>query len=105
MAKDKRKSDERDPEARIDALDNEDLGIEELLDIQEKIEAKIEELERQSDVFSGDPYGEKMPPAERKHNLEEKERIAEDLEALETQKQAVQERLEALEGSDEREND
>jgi len=88
---------------RIDALDNEDLGIEELLDIEDKIDARIEELEERSEALSAELYGEKQLLGERKRNLEEKERIAEALESLEAQREALRERVIALEGAGERE--
>jgi uncharacterized protein (UPF0335 family) len=82
-----------DEGARIGELDNEDLSIEELLDIEEKIEERIEGLERESEALSADLYGEKMTMEQRKDNLSRKERIAEALEELEEQKRLVRSRL------------
>ena len=78
-----------DEGARIGELDNEDLSIEELLDIDDRIEERIEGLERESEALSGDLYGEKMAMGQRKGNLSRKERIAEALEELEGQKRIV----------------
>jgi len=82
-----------DEGARIGELDNEDLSIEELLDIEEKIEERIEGLEGESEALSADLYGEKMTMEQRKDNLSRKERIAEALEELEGQKRVVRDRL------------
>ncbi len=82
-----------DEGARIGELDNEDLSIEELLDIEDRLEARIEGLEQESEALSGDLYGEKMATGQRKRNLSRKERIAEALEELEEQKQIVRSRL------------
>ncbi len=71
-----------DEGTRIGELDNEDLSIEELLDIEDRIEARIEGLEQESEALSGDLYGEKKA-----------ERIAEALEELEDQKRIVRSRL------------
>lgn len=103
MAMDRRGAGEEFAGIRIDALDNEDLGIEELLDIEDKIDARIEELEERSEALSGALYGEKQSLSERKRNLEEKERVAEALESLETQREALRERVIALQGVGERE--
>jgi hypothetical protein len=94
-----------DPGSRIDRLDREDLEVEDLEDIEGEIEERIEAYERQSEALSADLLDEKMSGTERKRNLAEKERIAEALEKLEIQKQVVSDRLKALEGMGEREND
>ena len=46
-----------DEGARIGELDNEDLSIEELLDIEDKIEERIEGLEEESEALSGTSTG------------------------------------------------
>lgn len=93
MKDDKDAMESGDEGARIGELDNEDLSIEELLDIEDRIEAKIEGLEQESEDLSGDLYGEKMATGQRKRNLSRKERIAEALEELEEQKRIVRTRL------------
>lgn len=82
-----------DENFRVGELDNEDLSIEELLDIEERIEGRIERLEEESESLSEELYGEKMAMGERKRNLSRKESIAEALEGLEAQKRIVRERL------------
>jgi hypothetical protein len=105
MAENELKWEDGDPGSRIDRLDREDLEVEDLEDIEEEIEERIEAYERQSEALSADLLDEKMSGTERKRNLAEKERIAEGLEKLEIQKQVVSDRLKALEGMGEREND
>jgi hypothetical protein len=78
---------------RIDELDNEDLSVDELLDIEEKIEERIESYEQESEALQGQLYGEKMEIEDRKNNLSRKERIAEALEELEAQRLTVRSRL------------
>ncbi len=78
---------------RIDELDKEDLSVDELLDIEEKIEERIESYEQESEALQGQLYGEKMEMEDRKNNLSRKERIAEALEELEAQRMTVRSRL------------
>ncbi len=82
--------------SRIDELDNEDLSIEELLDIEDRIEERIERLEEESEALSEELYGEKMATGQRKSNLSRKEEIAEALEELEGQMRIVRSRLKGL---------
>jgi hypothetical protein len=93
MSDDESKMNDGDEGARIDELDNEDLSIEELLDIEDKIEERIEGLEEESEALSGELYGEKMTTEDRKRNLSRKEQVAEALEELEEQKRIVRARL------------
>jgi hypothetical protein len=93
MRDDKKRMDGGDDGARINELDNEDLSIEELLDIEDKIEERIEGLERESEALSGELYGETMTTGGKKGNLSRKEQVAEALEELEEEKRIVRSRL------------
>ena len=93
MKNDKTGGEIGDESFRVGELDNEDLSIEELLDIEERIEGRIERLEEESESLSEGLYGEKMALGERKRNLSRKESVAEALEGLEAQKRIVRERL------------
>jgi len=79
--------------ARIDELDNEDLSVDELLDIEEKIEERIEAYEQESEALQGQLYGEEMGLEDRKNNFTRREQIAEALEKLEAQRLTVRSRL------------
>jgi|WetSurMetagenome_2_1015567.scaffolds.fasta_scaffold848846_2 hypothetical protein len=96
MNDDKNRMDNADEGARIDELDNEDLSIEELLDIEDKIEERIEGLEQESEALSGELNGEKMARGQRKGHLSRKERIAEALEELEGQQRIARSRLKSM---------
>ena len=87
---------ELDEEVRIGELDNEDLGIDELLDIEDRIAQRIEAFEEESETLSGELLEEQMSAGERKVNLTRKEWLAEALEELAAQKRIVRERLSVL---------
>ncbi len=85
--------DEGDAAARIEDLDGEDLDIEELLDIEGRIEEKIEGYEAKAQGISGDLLGEKLSLHQKKLLSEEKAALAEALESLLAQRENVRSQL------------
>ncbi len=75
--------------ARMEDLDSEDLEIEELLDIEDKIEEKIENLEARAAEISGDLLGKTLGFGKKKVLAEEKEALEEALESLMAQRANV----------------
>ena len=85
--------DQGDATARIEDLDGEDLDIEELLDIESKIEEKIEDYEAKAQGISGNMLGEKLPFRKKRLLSEEKAALAESLESLLAQRENVRSQL------------
>ena len=86
---------ERAKGVRIGALDNEELDIEELLDIDERLDGMIEGYEGEYEALTDRLYRVKMTTTERKRAIFRREAVAEVLEGLEEQKGIVRRRLES----------
>jgi len=82
-------------EGRIEDLDSEDLEIEELLDIEDKIEAKIEDFEAKAVEISADLLASKLSFKKRRALTEEKEELDSALESLLAQRANVRAQLQS----------
>lgn len=82
-------------EGRIEDLDSEDLEIEELLDIEDKIEAKIEDFESKAAEISADLLASKLSFNQRRALTEEKEELDGALESLLAQRANVRAQLQS----------